>query len=103
MRIPVDTTSMRFLSTGPAQPVLDFETRTQRVDELGQPLFNVALFTLTADGPDTITVKVATEPKGLGEFAPVKVTSLVATTWAMGDRNGVSFKADAIEPTKATA
>ena len=35
-----------------------------------------------------ITVKVAGELKGMGEFTPVKVTELVATTWAMGDRAG---------------
>ena len=46
-----------------------------------------------AAGRDVITVKVAGDIKGVGEFTPVKVTELVATTWAMGDRAGVSFRA----------
>jgi len=40
---------------------------------------------------------VAGEIKGLGEFTPVKVAGLVATTWTMADRNGVSFRAAKIE------
>jgi hypothetical protein len=40
---------------------------------------------------------VAGEIKGLGQFTPVKVTDLVATTWTMADRNGVSFRAAKIE------
>ncbi len=44
-----------------------------------------------------ITVKVAGELKGIGEFTPVKVTELVATTWNMEDRSGVSFRASKVE------
>ena len=44
-----------------------------------------------------ITVKVAGELKGIGEFTPVKVTDLVATTWTMDDRSGVSFRAAKVE------
>ena len=42
---------------------------------------------------------MAGEPKGLGEFTPVKVTDLVASTWTMGERTGVSFKAAKVEAT----
>ena len=44
-----------------------------------------------------ITVKVSGEVRGLGQFTPVKVTDLVAFTWTMGDRSGVSFSASKIE------
>ncbi len=48
-----------------------------------------------------ITVKVAGEVRGLGQFTPVKVTDLVATTWNMADRSGVSFSASKIEAVNA--
>jgi hypothetical protein len=32
----------------------------------------------------------------------VKVTGLVATTWQMGDRHGVSFRADKVEALSTT-
>ena len=51
---------------------------------------------------DSITVKVAGEPKGLSEFTMVKVTNLIATTWEVGANHGVSFRADRIEVIKAS-
>ena len=44
MRLPIDTTAVRFITAGPAEPVLDFETRMKRADVDGVPLFNVHLF-----------------------------------------------------------
>lgn len=103
MRLPIDTTSVRFAAAGPAEPVLDYETRAPKLDENGVALFNVPLFAAGTGVKDSITVKVAGEPKGLGEFTPVKVTNLMATTWEVGSNHGVSFRADRIELVKASA
>ena len=103
MRLPIDTTSVRFAAAGPAEPVLDYETRAPKLDENGVALFNVPLFAAGTGVKDSITVKVAGEPKGLGEFTPVKVTNLMATTWEVGSNHGVSFRADRIELVKAGA
>ncbi len=98
MRLPVDTSAVHFVTAGPAEPAVDFDTKQPKLDEDGRPLFNVHLFSVGAGGRDVVTVKVSGEPKGLGEFTPVKVTDLVATTWSMGDRSGVSFRAAKVEP-----
>ena len=103
MRLPSDTTSVKFAAAGPAEPVLDYETRAPKLDENGVALFNVPLFAAGTGVKDSITVKVAGEPKGLGEFTPVKVTNLMATTWEVGSNHGVSFRADRIELVKASA
>lgn len=103
MRLPIDTTSVKFAAAGPAEPVLDYETRAPKLDENGVALFNVPLFAAGTGVKDSITVKVAGEPKGLGEFTPVKVTNLMATTWEVGSNHGVSFRADRIELVKASA
>ena len=103
MKLPIDTGSVKFAAAGPAEPVLDYETRAPKLDENGTPLFNVPLF---ADGTgikDSITVKVAGEPKGLSEFTMVKVNNLIATTWEVGSNHGVSFRADRIELVKVGA
>jgi hypothetical protein len=44
MRLPIDTVAVRFVTAGPAEPVLDYESRAQKVDESGQSLFSVHLF-----------------------------------------------------------
>jgi len=47
-------------------------------------------------------VKVASEPKGIGNFTPVKVTNLICVDLDIGGNHGVSFKADKIELAKVT-
>jgi hypothetical protein len=99
MRLPIDTVAVRFVTAGPAEPVLDYESRSQKVDVDGVPLYNVHLFAVGNGSRDSITVKIGGEPKGLGEFTPVKITNLMASTWEVGDKHGVAFKADRIEAT----
>jgi hypothetical protein len=98
MRLPVDTSAVNFVTAGPADPAVDFDTKAQKTED-GQPVFNVHLFALGGGSRDVITVKVTGTPKGLGEFTPVRVSGLIATTWSMGDRSGVSFKATSVEAT----
>lgn len=97
MRLPIDTSAVNFVAAGEPEAAGDFETKAPKTDEAGQPVFNVHLFAVGAGGRDVITVKVSGQPKGIGEFTPVKVRDLVATTWAMGDRAGVSFRASGVE------
>ena len=103
MRLPIDTQTVKFAAAGPAEPVLDYETRAPKLDENGTALFNVPLFAAGSGVKDSITVKVAGEPKGLSEFTPIKVMNLMATTWEVGTNHGVSFRADRIELVKASA
>lgn len=41
MRLPIDTGSVKFAAAGPAEPVLDYETRASKLDENGVALFAV--------------------------------------------------------------
>ncbi len=103
MRLPIDTANVKFAAAGPAEPVLDYESRAPKTDENGVPLFNVPLFAAGTGVKDSISVKVAGEVKGLSEFTLVKVTNLIASTWEVGTNHGVSFRADRIEVVKASA
>jgi hypothetical protein len=106
MRLPVDTTVVHFVSAGPAEPSIDFDTKVQKLDAKGVGINQVHLFVVGESTREVITVKVAGDVRGLGQFTPVKVTDLVATTWNMADRSGVSFSASKIEAVstqKATA
>ena len=80
MRLPIDMQSVKFATAGPAERVLNYETKSPSVDEHGAALFNVRVFAAGSGIKDSITVKLAGEPKGLTEFTPVKLTNLVATT-----------------------
>lgn len=103
MRLPIDTSAVKFVSLRPAEVDVDFTTKAPKTDEQGRTLHKVHLVAVGAKDQDIITVRVAGEPKGLSEFTPVKVHDLVATTWQMENRFGVSFRAGSIEAVGAPA
>jgi hypothetical protein len=45
MRLLIDTGSVKFAAAGPAEPVLDYETRAPKLDENGTALFAASLTT----------------------------------------------------------
>jgi hypothetical protein len=102
MKLPIDTTGVTFLCALAPEPVMDFETKRQKGDLNGEPLFAVQLVLLADGGAEVISVKIVGTPAaGLVSGTPVAVVGLVATPWSMGDRSGVSFKASSIQPLTA--
>ena len=88
MHLPIDTTALRLVVAAPPEPVRDFETKRQRTDqETGAPLWAVQLVTFDQEGAQIISVKVAGDPGELPQGIAVRVTGLIATTWARGDRS----------------
>lgn len=106
MKLPIDTTGMTFLAAGAAEAVLDYDSKTAKIDENGEALFAVQVVVLANGGAEVISVKVAGEPKGLAQAVPLRVGGLVASPWSMGDRSGVAFRAaklEAVSPVRAAA
>jgi hypothetical protein len=68
-----------------------------RHDPDGRALYSISIVAIGGEGADILIVKVAGLPKGITAGSPVKVGDLVATTWQMKDRNGVSFRAESID------
>ena len=88
MRLRIDTSGTRFIVTRAAEPRLNFETGSPKIDtSTGLPQHSVQLLALDDTGGEVLNVTVT---------QPVSVTSLVAIPWAQGDRSGVAFRADAI-------
>lgn len=97
MKLPIETSSLDFLAVSVPEPLIDFDSKQQRVDADGKAVFAISVVAIGGEGADILVIKLAGEPKGLALGAQVKVTGLVATTWQMGDRHGVSFRAETIE------
>src|SRR2546425_5977836 len=85
MRLPIDTSGISFIAAGPPEATVDFETKTAKVDESGQPIFGVQIVALSDGGAEVISVKVAGEPKGIAQGTALKLVGLTAQPWAMGD------------------
>ncbi|MFE2534220.1 hypothetical protein [Streptomyces sp. NPDC059371] len=99
--IPVDTARLGVLrcAIAPEAKISNFETQEVKRDRDGNPVWTVAV-TVRQDGRriSVIEIAVTGQPKGIDEGRIVKVTGLTAFMWSMGDRHGVSFRADAITP-----
>ncbi len=98
MKLPIDTSGIRFMAAAEARPVTDFETRVQKVDENGELLFNPQVVALDADDAQIITVKVAGDPQ-VAQGAMLALEGLVAMPWSMNDRSGVAFRANRVTVT----
>ena len=103
MKLPVDTSAMAFLCALEPQPLLNFQSKEQRADENGEPLYVVQLIALAEGEAEILAVKVPGLPSGIRQGHPVKVTGLLAQPWSMNDRAGVAFRAARIEPVVAQA
>ena len=103
MKLPLDTSSMTFLAVSQAEPVLDFETKQPRTDENGARLFSANVVALADGTAEVLQVKVAGEPGKFTQGTPLKVTGLTAQPWSMGDRSGISYRAERIEPVTASS
>lgn len=101
MRLPIDTTSMAFISAGIPTPDLEFGTETQKTDKDGVALYTVAVMAIGDGFPEVIKVKTAGQPTGISIGTTVRLVGLYAQPYSMGDRSGVSFRAASIEAVTA--
>lgn len=102
MRLPIDTGSMTFMCASEPAPVLDFETKQQKADEHGQPLFATQIVVLAEGGAEVVSLKTPGRPE-VGPGQVVSVGELVAIPWAMGDRNGIAFRAATVTATGSSS
>jgi hypothetical protein len=98
MRLPIDTGAMTFMCASEPAPVLDFETKQQKADEHGQPLFATQVVVLSEGGAQVVSLKTPGRPD-IEPGQMLAVRELVAIPWEIGDRNGIAFRAGSLEAT----
>ncbi|ETA04226.1 hypothetical protein E0F15_08865 [Frankia sp. B2] len=96
--IPVDVTAFSVVTAmGPAAPVIDRESGSQRGNADGLPLWTVPVAVAMADGTaEVITVRIAGEAPTVQPGTPVRLTGLVGRSWQMQGRHGISYSAASI-------
>ncbi|CAM5367594.1 hypothetical protein AB0F92_15870 [Kitasatospora aureofaciens] len=104
--IPVDGTRLGTMTciVAPEVRIANRETGEVRKNQDGQTMYTVGI-AVRQEGrrASIIEISVPGEPAGVVEGVQVRVTGLTAFSWAMGDRHGLSFRADAITPIPAPA
>src|SRR3954449_2454795 len=101
MRLPIDTSRLRFLVVAPAEPMRQYEegkpreTWAPRTDANGELLWRVQLVALGDGEAEIIRVALVGEPK-VSQGEMVRADGLTAHPWEMDGKSGVSFRCQAI-------
>ena len=102
IQLPIDTSAVSFIDVMPPEPVLDGHTKQQKADANGELLYSVELVCIGTEGDEILSVTFpGPPPAGIRQGMPVRVTGLMVTGGAIGDRFGLTFRAADIEPLSA--
>jgi hypothetical protein len=102
MRYRVATEGDQLLAASAAEPVLDRESGKPRLGPNGQPDQVLTVVVMGSDGgADVWKVRTTDVGKNISQGVPVRIHGLVATTWELNGRAGVSLRAERIEPASA--
>ena len=103
MRLPIDTSRLKFLVVAPAEPLRKFEEGkpreawAPRTDvNTGEILWRVQLVALGDGEAEIIRVAVPGDPD-VGQGEMVAVDGLTAQPWEMDGRSGMAFRCVAIQ------
>jgi hypothetical protein len=101
MRLPIDTTRLKFLVVAAAEPLRQDEegkpreAGAPRTDVNGEVLWRVQLVALGDGEAEIIRVAVPGDPK-VGQGEMVAVEGLTAQAWEMEGRSGMAFRAQLV-------
>jgi hypothetical protein len=101
VRLPIDTSRLKFLVVAPAEPLRQYEEGkpreawAPRTDGNGEVLWRAQLVALGDGEAEIIRVAVAGDPK-VRQGEMVAVDALTAQAWEMDGRSGMAFRAQAI-------
>jgi hypothetical protein len=108
VRLPIDTSRLKFLVVASAEPLKQYEEGkpreawAARTDVNGEVLWRVQLVALGDGEAEIIRVAVPGDPN-VGQGEMVIVDGLTAQPWEMDGRSGMAFRATAIGAAKPRA
>jgi hypothetical protein len=104
MKLPIDTTNLTFLAASEPEPMTERETGRPRTDRDGQVICIIRLVALGDGEAEVLPVRIAGNlPKGIAQGTAVRCAGFSATPWTMGDRSGLTYRAERIETATAAA
>jgi len=99
MRLVLDTSKVAFTVTKGAEPKTEFGGTQQKVDrQTKRPEWVVEVLALDSERGEVIRVTVTGDQPKVNQGQPVAFAELEAIPWANNGRNGVAYRAVAIQP-----
>jgi hypothetical protein len=108
VRLPIDTSRLKFLVVAPAEPSRQWEEGkpreawAPRTDKNGEVLWRVQLVALGDGEAEVIRVSVVGDPR-VAQGEMVGVDQLTAQAWEMDGRSGMALRCVAIHSTSGRA
>ena len=108
MRLPIDTSRLKFLVVAPAEPLRQYEegkpreSWAPRTDVNGEVLWRVQMVALGDGEAEIIRVAVPGDPN-VAQGEMVVLEGLTAQAWEMDGRSGMAFRAQLIKSATSRA
>jgi hypothetical protein len=100
MRLVLDTAKVNFTVTKAAEPKTEFGSGQQKMNRTSKlPEWVVEVLAMDSEHGEVIRVTVAGDQPKVSQGQPVRFEELEAIPWANNGRDGVAYRATAIQPT----
>jgi len=99
MRLVLDTSKVTFTVTKAAEPKTEFGSGQQKMNRASKlPEWQVEVLAMDSERGEVIRVTVTGDQPKVNQGQPVRFEELEAIPWANNGRNGVAYRAAAIQP-----
>ncbi len=100
MRLVLDTAKVTFTVTKAAEPKTEFGSGQQKMNRASKlPEWVVEVLAMDSERGEVIRVTVTGDQPKVSQGQPIRFEELEAIPWANNGRNGVAYRAAAIQPT----
>jgi hypothetical protein len=100
MRLVLDTAKVTFTVTKAAEPKTEFGSGQQKMNRASKlPEWVVEVLAMDSDRGEVIRVTVTGDQPKVSQGQQIRLEELEAIPWANNGRNGVAYRAAAIQPT----
>jgi hypothetical protein len=99
MRLVLDTAKVTFTVTKAAEPKTEFGSGQQKMNRASKlPEWVVEVLAMDSERGEVIRVTVTGDQPKLSQGQQVRFEELEAIPWANNGRNGVAYRAGAVQP-----
>jgi hypothetical protein len=100
MRLVLDTAKVTFTVTKAAEPKTEFGSGQQKMNRATKlPEWVVEVLAMDSERGEVIRVTVTGDQPKVSQGQQIRLEELEAIPWANNGRNGVAYRAAAIQPT----
>ena len=103
LRHHVNTDNLSAIALGPPTEVVDFKTKTPKLDSDGKSIYSLPAAAMSGGEQEIIAVRSTQFAKGITAGTAVRFIELVISNWEFSGKSGVTFYAESVQLAEATS